>query len=81
MKESGCTTTIDTTGTVSKTSKEVQATLLQCTQITNEDRNTHIKRGKRINETMSSSMALRHLTLQTENNIWHFAMLMGETLA
>jgi hypothetical protein len=38
--------------------KEVQATfhgkpLLQCTQITNRDPNTHIQRGKRINETMS----------------------------
>jgi hypothetical protein len=41
-----------------KHSKEVQATLhgtplLQCTQITNRDPNTHIQRGKCINETMS----------------------------
>jgi hypothetical protein len=40
-----------------KPSKEVQATLhgtplLQCTQITNGYPNTHIQRGKRINETM-----------------------------
>jgi hypothetical protein len=41
-----------------KPPKEVQATLhgtplLQCTQITNGDPNTHIQRGKHINETMS----------------------------
>jgi hypothetical protein len=41
-----------------KPSKEVQATLhgtplLQCTQITNGDPNTHIQRSKCINETMS----------------------------
>jgi hypothetical protein len=43
----------------SQPSKEIQATLhgtplLQCTQITNGDPNTHIQCGKRTNETMSS---------------------------